>query len=252
MDVQKFKYFVSGSLDILKLEVINEHFMPRSGFIVVFLALGIVIDEQVFVKVETEFGQNGSELITNPGGHVVVVFVLGEEDATSVLKDWVLSAPEHHEIVVMRFADDGPWLCLVEPRVLVDVVTWLGHGDSRNRPDGSFGPVVGVDPSNIILPYILDVVMDVPVVLTRETVVMGIDSLCDPPFALNISNAGQVLLSIVLSDSALHVVWLLWLAAILEDTLGHFRESRKVSVLSDFAVEVTAELTFSATQDAGQ
>ena len=83
--------------------------------------------------------------------------------------------------------------------------------------------------------------------LTRETVVMRIDTLCDPPFSLDISNARKVLLSIVLSNSAFHVIRLLWLAAVLEYALSHTGESRKVSILSDFAVKVTTKIIFSTT-----
>jgi len=154
----------------------------------------------------------------------------------------------------MWFTDDSPWLSLIKPRVLMNVVTWLSHMDSWNCTDCFFGPVVGVNPSYVVLPNVFDIVMDVPVVLTRETVVMRIDSFCDPPFALDISNTGKIFLSVVFSNSTFHVVWLLWLTAILENALCHFRESRKISVLSDFTVKVTTEIisASSTTQDAGQ
>ena len=166
----------------------------------------------------------------------MIIFVLGEENTSSVLENRVFSTPEHDEIVVMRFADDGPWLSLVEARVFMDVVTWLGYSDSWNCSNGALRPVVCVDPRNIILPYILDVVMEIPVMLARKTVVMRINTFSDPPFALDVLNTSEILLSIVLSNSAFHVIWLLRLAPIFEYTLSHFCESLKIRVLSNFAV----------------
>ena len=152
----------------------------------------------------------------------------------------------------MRFAHNCPWLCLVEPWVLMNVETWLSHSDSWNCSDGSFGPVVGINPCYIILPDILDIVMDVPVMLTREAVVMGIYALCNPPFPLDISNTSKILLSIVLSNSTSHIRWLRWLAAVLEYALSHSCESRKIRILSDFTVKVTTKFIFPATYDTGQ
>ena len=97
-------------------------------------------------------GRSLAEDFLDVGGHVGVVVVARHKDATGILKDGIIAAPQHQEIVRMWHANYNPWLNLGQVVVVVHKNTWLRNIDHWIGPD-QLVAVEGVDPGYVICPY---------------------------------------------------------------------------------------------------
>jgi hypothetical protein len=152
-------------------------------------------------------------------GHRIEVIVSGHENTSGVLQDWVRSAPQHEEIVLIGLADDDPWLNLAQGIIVVHEHTGLGHvhyGDSADL----FVMVERVDPGHVVHPNAGLWILNIPIVLAREAIVVRVQPFDNPPVPSDVTDVGKVLLAIILCNSAFSIVWQLISASVSKNAIG--------------------------------
>ena len=184
------------------------------------------------------FGCSLSDLLLDFLGHRIVVIVSGQQNSSGVFQDWVRSAPEHEEVVLVGLADDDPWLDLAQVVVVVHEDAGFGDVDHWDSTD-QLMVVEGVDPSYVVYPDTGVWILSIPVMLAREAVVVGIKAFDNPPVASDVTHVCEVFLAIILRDSTLAIVWQLISAPVIENAVREFGKLANISCFLDFAVQIT-------------
>ena len=110
----------------------------------------------------------------------------------------------------------------------------------------------GVHPCHIVVPDTGVFIFTIPIVLTREAIVMRIKTLNDPPVSFDITNISKILLPILFRHLTLTIICHLISTLMSKYTIGELCEISNVPGLFDLTIKITAWLCLITFSDTGK